>query len=279
MKQYTKELIGLVLFFIAIWAVATFFLEHQKNAVSEHDKEITDQEKNIAPDDLSDLIEGLIFSEIDSIHHPGLQLGLDTILNRLTKADPDSTAPAVYELKVIQHPEINAFATLNGKMYLTSGLIRASTSPEVIAAVVAHEMGHIKYEHFKKRLQRELGLQTIAAILTGGNQSLSTELGKSIMQSHYSREQEADCDAFAADLLEKANIHPHRLSESFLVIKNNARGSSNQSSVSKLFHSHPSLKQRIKDNMAIQVDSSYTEQAFELNWNLIKRLADLEPDQ
>ena len=58
---------------------------------------------------------------------------------------------------------------LGGRIYVLRGLISYTQSPEELAAVMAHEMGHAQERHVVHRLIKELGVTAVVTVLTGGD--------------------------------------------------------------------------------------------------------------
>ena len=95
---------------------------------------------------------------------PYISLYLPGIKGRLEDA---STQPFPITLTVIDSPTINAFATIGGYIYVTTGLIGFCDTEEQLAGVLSHELAHITRRHVAKRLEKEkyLNIGMIAAAL------------------------------------------------------------------------------------------------------------------
>ena len=52
-----------------------------------------------------------------------------------------------YRFLVLNSDEINAFATPGGHIFITRGLLRCCRNEDAVAAVLAHEIGHIQLKH------------------------------------------------------------------------------------------------------------------------------------
>ncbi|MCK4673685.1 M48 family metalloprotease, partial [candidate division WOR-3 bacterium] len=57
-----------------------------------------------------------------------------------------------YKFKVLDNKEINAFACPGGFIYIYSGLLKIFDNEAQLAAVLAHEIGHVVARHSIKRL-------------------------------------------------------------------------------------------------------------------------------
>src|SRR6185437_10920501 len=56
-----------------------------------------------------------------------------------------------YQVTILNSPAINAFALPNGRLYVTRGLIALANDRAELAAVLAHEMGHVIANHAELR--------------------------------------------------------------------------------------------------------------------------------
>jgi beta-barrel assembly-enhancing protease len=60
----------------------------------------------------------------------------------------NSTRPDIpYTFQVVQDESVNAFATMGGYVYVTTGLLKAADNEAQLASVIAHEIGHIASRH------------------------------------------------------------------------------------------------------------------------------------
>ncbi|HPP05859.1 MAG TPA: M48 family metalloprotease, partial [Syntrophorhabdaceae bacterium] len=56
---------------------------------------------------------------------------------------------------IIDSPTMDAFATIGGYVYITTGLIAQCEKEEELAGVIAHEFAHIYRRHIAKRYEKE----------------------------------------------------------------------------------------------------------------------------
>ena len=83
------------------------------------------------------------------------------------KADEGTVGPLA--ITVINLPFENAFATAGGHMVITARLIEMAHSPEEVAGVLAHEIGHGIERHPEVALVRGVGLAVLMEFITGGH--------------------------------------------------------------------------------------------------------------
>ncbi|HUX11238.1 MAG TPA: M48 family metalloprotease, partial [Terriglobia bacterium] len=62
-------------------------------------------------------------------------------------------------VKIIDSPDINAFALPGGFLYVNSGLLQAATEEDQLAGVVAHEIAHVAARHWASQMTKATILQ------------------------------------------------------------------------------------------------------------------------
>ena len=172
-----------------------------------------------------------------------------------------------YNITVLDNPQINAFTIPGGNIYVFSRLISFCDSPEQLAAVLAHEMGHVEKRHTVDRLAREFSLSVLFSIMTGGDTVLLSDLYQTLISSGFSRSQEKEADQFALNLLEDASISPKSIASFFR--KLNRENLAYDEKI-ELVMTHPHNNSRIKASLNHEVDDTFDEIPFELNWEEIK---------
>ncbi len=103
---------------------------------------------------------------------------------------------------------VNAFALPGGRVVLTSGLIAGTDRSEAVAAVLAHEIGHVARRDPLARLLRDK-LVDVAVAAVFGVSTGSTGTGTVaafLLDGSYTREQETAADAVAIAILNDLDI-------------------------------------------------------------------------
>lgn len=128
-----------------------------------------------------------------------LQLYVNKIGQKLVSQLSDKVFPRYY-FRIMDSPEINAFALPGGYVYVTRGLLALINSEAELAGVMGHEIGHIIFHHGAKQMVRNIGAQIFAlggAIASpknaGGWLAVSTALFQQINLG-YGREAEIESD-------------------------------------------------------------------------------------
>jgi len=139
----------------------------------------------------------------------------------------------------------NAFATLGGHIFVTTGLLREVSSENALAMVLAHEIAHIKFRHPAQSISGGLLVQLFLSVVTGQN---AVVLQGTVQQAGimtvlgFSRKMESAADRAALDTLEQHYGHLAGAEAFFEKILAQHR----QASWQAIFASHPDMQQRIE---------------------------------
>ncbi len=137
--------------------------------------------------------------------NPQGHAALDAMLARLTQAQ---ALQYDLEVQVFDHEMINAFAAPGGQVVVLRGLLDNVSGPDAVAAVLAHEIGHVEERDATRHALRAAGsaglLSMVLGDVTGG--TLAVLLGERLIQAGYTREAEARADRFALDMLNAARV-------------------------------------------------------------------------
>jgi predicted Zn-dependent protease len=132
------------------------------------------------------------------------RVALDRLAQRLTAASSDNAAPI--RVMMLDWGLVNAFATPGGQIILTRGLVQKAGSPDEVAGVLAHEIGHAIELHPEAGLVRAMGLAAAAQLVFAGSTGTATNIGLLLTQLRYTRVAEREADAHAMRSLKRAGI-------------------------------------------------------------------------
>jgi predicted Zn-dependent protease len=144
----------------------------------------------------------------------------------LTLASDTPELFAGYHFLVLDSNDINAFATPGGHIFITRGLIRCCRTEDELAAVLAHEIGHIQMRHGINAIQRARMAEALTVLAREGVKTygdeelikLSNSFGdvvsditSTMINNGYSRAYEYQADAAAVTILRRAGYQPGAL--------------------------------------------------------------------
>ena len=141
---------------------------------------------------------------------------------------------------VVRRPEPNAFALAGGHIYVLQGLIEDAKDVDEVAAIIAHELGHVANRDGIRSVIQSGGLSLIFGMVLGdfvGGAAIVVA-AQMLLKAAYSRRQEAAADDFAVRTLQELNANPRALATFLDRVARNA-------SPSSIFLGHPSVPERV----------------------------------
>jgi beta-barrel assembly-enhancing protease len=132
-----------------------------------------------------------------------------------------------YRVLILNSDEINAFATPGGHIFITKGLLRCCRTEDAVAAVLAHEIGHIQLKHGIQAIKQERFIEFGKTIVTeiGGEKLLETfggaigDFTNMMINTGYSRPFEYAADDLALTVLRRLGYDPNGLVEVLMVME------------------------------------------------------------
>jgi predicted Zn-dependent protease len=131
-----------------------------------------------------------------------------------------------YHFLILDTNEINAFAAPGGLVFVTRGMLRLCRSEDALAAVLAHEIGHVEHRHGLQAIKKSrvtAALSTLAmegaknlggqelAELTRTFENSITDITATLVNSGYSLAFEKQADNSAVTILQRIGYDPNGL--------------------------------------------------------------------
>jgi len=160
-----------------------------------------------------------------------------------------------YHFLLLDSDEVNAFAAPGGLILVTRGMLRCCENEDELAAVLAHEIGHVELKHGLSAIKQGRLNSALTIIATesakqlGNDQLISLtqtfeasvqDIATTLLSKGYSRKQEQEADAAAVRLLRRAG-YPERSVITMLNRMDKQLGRSRGLGFDK---THPSAKSR-----------------------------------
>jgi predicted Zn-dependent protease len=131
-----------------------------------------------------------------------------------------------YHFLIMDTEEINAFSAPGGLVLVSRGLIRCCPNEDALAAVLAHEIGHVEKQHGLRAIKsgrltsaltilatesaKSLGGQELAQVTEAFEGSIS-DITSTMMNSGYARNLEFEADKQAVVIMQRAGYNPEGL--------------------------------------------------------------------
>ena len=201
---------------------------------------------------------------------------LDRLTHRLAGAA--SSPPPVVRVTVLDWGLVNAFAVPGGQIVLTRGLIQTAGSPDEVAGVLSHELGHALELHPETSLVRAVGLSAATQLVFAGSTGTVTNLGLVLTQITYTRIAEREADAHAVRILKAAGISTKGLADFFTRIDRprDRSGSSGTFLDSEVLRTHPLTAERIAF-VRSQATYPVTPAMSALDWRALREACGASP--
>lgn len=132
------------------------------------------------------------------------------IVGKLTTVsdNPDQT----YRITILNSPNINAFALPGGYLYVTRGLLALANDSSEVAAVIAHEMGHVTANHGILRQAKEaesvIAKRVASEVLHDEAAGREAAIRSKLRLAQFSRNQELQADAIGIKMIGAAGYDP-----------------------------------------------------------------------
>jgi beta-barrel assembly-enhancing protease len=127
--------------------------------------------------------------------------GQDALNALVRKIEPK---PEGLKVRVVNIDMVNAVALPGGNVFVFRGLLQSAQSPDELAGVVGHEIGHVRNRDVMEALLRQMG---VSILLGGANSDVSGSLN-AVVSSTYSRGAEAKADDYAIRAMKQSHVSP-----------------------------------------------------------------------
>jgi predicted Zn-dependent protease len=165
---------------------------------------------------------------------------VNCVATAVTREIPGNT---VWDVKVFQSDEVNAFALPGGHIGVYTGLLKVATNQDQLATVLGHEVSHVIARHSAERYSQQMATGVgagIVGLVTGVDSSVFNAAG-SLLLLRFSRTQESEADLLGLDLMSRAGFDPHGA----IVLWQNMDRAANGQKPPELLSTHPSDATRI----------------------------------
>ena len=199
-------------------------------------------------------------------------------LTELTRRLAPAASPYRFVVRVVNLEMVNAFAFPGGQIVIAEGLLRSAESPDEVAGVLAHEMGHVLHRHSTAAMIEALGLAFLFGALLGDfGTGVIGGAGETLVGLTFRREAEAEADERALELLGRAGVSSRGLADFFERMERKAGGGP---AVLRLLSTHPpnEVRQRRAREGAVSAPPALGEREWRSLKAICGREEPLDPD-
>jgi Zn-dependent protease with chaperone function len=190
---------------------------------------------------------------------------LDKLVGELEAA---AALPFPLRVEVVRRAEPNAMALPGGRVYVNDGLIAQAQTPDELAGVLAHEIGHVARRDGTRTVLQTAGLSFLFGMMLGDFVGGGAVIiaARTVLKSSYSRRVEAAADAYSVDLMQRASGDPHALGSIL------SRIVADKNHGIKILLDHPETKDRISAIDAVAVTGPTTPLLDAADWSALKQI-------
>lgn len=182
---------------------------------------------------------------------------LNTLGQTLARASDLPELFGGYHFIVLDSDDINAFATPGGHIFITRGLIRCCRTEDELAAVLAHEIGHVQLKHGMQAIEKARMTEALTVLAQEGAKSLGSrevaqltkafggvisDITNTMINNGYSRAYEYQADAAAVVILDRIGYDQGALTQMLKIMDRQIKPDGTD-----FARTHPSPQNRIAE--------------------------------
>jgi len=173
-----------------------------------------------------------------------------------------------YHFAILDTEEVNALSCPGGIIFVTRGMLKRVKNEEELAAVLAHEVGHVNHKDGIAAIQRARWVQVATLLGAEAAKKVSgadlaqlvslfegsvNDVVKTLIVNGYSREQEEAADLGAMAFMYRAGYDPHGLSNGLERLAKEQTGGTKEG----LLTTHPGMKERLAKAKAVITENKW----------------------
>ena len=179
-------------------------------------------------------VGAVIVSKYRSYNNPQVNRYINLLGQTLAQASDLPETFSGYHFLVLDSDEINAFAASGGLIFVTRGMLRNCRNEDAVAAVLAHEIGHVQYRHGLQAIKKSRVTTAVTTLAIEGTKSFGgadlskllnafegsiADITSTMINTGYSREFEQQADQAAVTILKRVGYDPNGLIEMLNVMQ------------------------------------------------------------
>jgi predicted Zn-dependent protease len=143
--------------------------------------------------------------------------------------------------------QVNAFALPGGHVYVYEGLLLEASNEAELAAVLAHEVGHVVARHATEQLTKQYGYSLLVSLILGNQPGRWSDLAANLFGTagllKFSRDDEYEADKLAVSYTNLAGYRPGAVSD--FLGKLEAMEGREPGKLETLLMTHPPTSERV----------------------------------
>jgi len=202
-------------------------------------------------------VAALILAQYPPYDNPALNNYLNTLGQAIVYSSSRPEIYAGYHFLVLDTEEVNALSAPGGFIFISKGLIRRCKNEEMLASILAHEVGHVCAKHGLQAIKkarlveafkvigteaaRRYGSEELAQLTTAFEGALG-DIVETLIVRGYDRKYEHEADDLAVKFDVAVGYSPKGLTDFLQTMV----GDTSTASGKGWFKTHPSAEQRLE---------------------------------
>ena len=206
-----------------------------------------------------------VIAQFGLYNNPKLQAYIAQQGKRMTAI---SDRPGDYGFTIVNSPVINAFATPDGHVYFTRGIMAYFNDEAQFTGVLGHELGHITAQHGKKQQRNSILSSILVGVATMASPNLLGRIAQpaaQLVSLKYSRGDENEADALGVKYSTKVGYDASHMANFFQTLERTEQQSG--SSTPTFLSTHPNSADRYErvKQLAAQAQQSLGKRTLTVN--------------
>jgi predicted Zn-dependent protease len=211
--------------------------ESQAESISKSSKAVARSFEDFTPEQeyyIGRTVGAVITNKYKPYNNKRVNAYINLLGQTLAKASDMPETFNGYHFLILDSDEINALAAPGGLIFITRGMLRCCRDEDAVAAVLAHEIGHVQFKHGlqaikKSRITSALIILGTEGAKTFGGEDLAnltstfegsiSDITSTLVNNGYSRNFERQADIAAVTILKRVGYDPNGLVDMLKVME------------------------------------------------------------
>jgi predicted Zn-dependent protease len=201
-------------------------------------------------------VSALILSKYPVYNDKSLTQYISTVGQAVVVHSDRPEIYAGYHFLILDTNEVNALSAPGGFIFITKGLLQRCKDEEMIAAILAHEVGHVAAKHGLQSIKKSRLVDAFAIIgkeatqrygsqelvqLTSIFEDVLSDIVEKLIERGYDRKYEYEADKLGVKVSANTGYNPNGLLDFLQTMVDDSTGQSGKG----WFKTHPSAKDRM----------------------------------
>lgn len=214
--------------------------------------EITEEEEYY----IGRTVSALILSRYPVYKNDALTRYVNTVGHSVAVYSDRPETYAGYHFLILDSEEVNALSAPGGFIFITKGLLERCGNEEMLAAILAHEVGHVSAKHGLQSIKKSRLIDAFKIIgqeatqkygpeklaqLTSIFEGVLGDIVETLIERGYDRKYEYEADKISVKVASRTGYSPQGLLDFLQTMEDDASKAAHKG----WFKTHPSAKDRI----------------------------------